>query len=160
MSCIKLKTAKYHLIYSNFLKSSQKPLLNDTNLQIIPVTKERPNQPHHQPQKKSTRSPGSHSSSLCFQPRQVFLSRAFSAAENSGRGHAHFPSPNWRHSKITPGKQAEFRGMLIHTCRRPIGGLGCRAPSILHLDYGQGLHVRPFCSTAVSPSGWAIWPQP
>lgn len=44
MCCVKLKTAKYHLIYSNFLLSevTPKPLLHYTNLQIMPVATRSP----------------------------------------------------------------------------------------------------------------------
>lgn len=142
MSCIKLKTAKYHLIYSNFLKSSQKPLLNDANLQIIPITKEKPNHYGHQPQHKSTRSPESSLALTLSSAQAGFSITCFSGSREWGAGNAPFPFQKPGTLKNISKQATRTRRNAAHTCRSSV--LGFRLLSALQ----PGLRPGPHVSTA------------
>lgn len=139
MTCIKLKTAKYHLIYSNFLFSEviTKTLLHEADLQITSVGKERPNRygHSHNINQPSPTPPACHPHSV-LSPGGFFHHMRFWQQGARAEGTLSSLSKTWGHLKISPSQQPGFGCTLIHTGQCPV--LGVRLLSALRPALGLG----------------------
>lgn len=162
MSCIKLKTAKYHLIYSNFLFSEVIP----PNLSLATPTfrsyqsPRRSNHGSHQPQHKSTRSPKSSLAlTVSSNPGGFFHQHAFSATGNGSEENAHFPFKRTGDTTnlFPESNMGSVEGFFSHVgiCYWDLGSLkGLHFQDTQH----KKLLADPSCPTGTFALGWTALP--